>query len=620
MKRLISLALLAIIALQANAQTNLEAIRKVTNNWYGNIKSDELPKGAKEKTIDFAAHSYSISGYFSKGTLTEGQIVTIYNTESLPLILLKGKVSFVANRLYITGVKYDYSEDCVDECKSETYGTFLVSNSEGMLMQYAPKKAGELSCTLTKLEHYVGEFDSRPVLISVGDKLSEQSIMVGGKKIDETFSLLKAKLPANTITMENYSNFSQFIPLIKDVKPVEFCDGSSFDGSVIVKLNDDGHISLIKRYGRLDNPGNHISFVSVYKSGDNKVMHISYATPANNIKQETLTVSANVDFDESELWNNIYYYTHLSTILNEYSNGSKYVGSANVEFEEGSNNPKITLTTGTYTYPNGDYFKGNVSGKKIAGFFIDGTTYLKDGRTFNGNFLSKYNLTYTQISNLSYSSDPTTAIVKAEEYDYSNRYTEYKSKHGSWEGVGVLFFDPERGYNTYKRPVFGLLYSKETNTYSVKDRDNKTVLEIKIDNSGRHVEEIIYDWKETPKYVNVIESYPDGTAKTIRTYHYDSKELYLGFNYFSDGALRSAYEYRFNDDKKPMLVRSKESHPSFTNSYTCKLYDLNGNYERTINWGIGESYGLFDSGVIRVNTPVLELDNFELGQSEYIKR
>lgn len=616
MKRIISLALLALVALQANAQNDLEEIRKTTNSWYGQITPDELPKGAKEKTIDFVAQSYSINGYFSKGSLIEGQMATIYDTESEIRVHLKGKVSFMANRLYITGIKYDYLAGSINE----TYGTFLVSNSEGMLMQYAPKKAGELRCNLTNLEHYVCKFNSRPVLISLGDKLSEQTILIVGNKLGDSFSLIKAKLPANTITAENYTNFSQFIPLIKDVKSVEYCDGSTFEGSVITKVNDEGHISLTKLYGRLDHPGDQISFISVYKSGGNKVMNIAYKTPVNNIKQEILTVPANVDFDETELWNSIYFYTHLSTIQNDYSNGSKYVGSAKVKFDAGSNNPRITLTTGTYYYPNGDYFKGDISGKTFAGFFTDGTTYLKDGRTFKGDFLSKYKLTSQQISNISNLSNPTTAIERAEEYDYSNRYTEYKSIYGTWEGVGVWYFDPMRGYNGLKMPVFGIVYCKETDFYSIKNKFNETVLEVKIDKNGRHVEEIIFDTDNNPKYINFIKSNPDGKAETIRTYHYDTKELYLVLNYFSDGALRSAYEYRFNEDKKPVVVRSKESHPSFTNSYTCKLYDFNGNYERTINWGIGESHSLFDSGVVRVETPVLNLYEFEIGKFDYIHR
>ena len=64
-------------------------------------------------------------------------------------------------------------------------------------------------------------------------------------------------------------------------------------------------------------------------------------------------------------------------------------------------------------------------------------------------------------------------------------------------------------------------------------------------------------------------------------------------HFFTDGKLRSAYQYGRGNNGKNVLRLSKESHPTF-GGYTCKQYDLNGQYERSISWEIGEKpYGLF---------------------------
>ena len=58
----------------------------------------ELPRGAVYKTIEFK-QNYSISGYFIKGMLADGQIVKIYDTEYEPFLLLEGIVSYDNNQM-----------------------------------------------------------------------------------------------------------------------------------------------------------------------------------------------------------------------------------------------------------------------------------------------------------------------------------------------------------------------------------------------------------------------------------------------------------------------------------------------------------------------------------------
>jgi hypothetical protein len=75
-------------------------------------------------------------------------------------------------------------------------------------------------------------------------------------------------------------------------------------------------------------------------------------------------------------------------------------------------------------------------------------------------------------------------------------------------------------------------------------------------------------------------------VNTINSYYYKTKKLYLSCNFFSDGKVRSAYQYASGNNGKNILRKSKESHPTL-GGYTSKLYDLDGRYERDIQWKIG---------------------------------
>ena len=88
----------------------------------------------------------------------------------------------------------------------------------------------------------------------------------------------------------------------------------------------------------------------------------------------------------------------------------------------------------------------------------------------------------------------------------------------------------------------------------------------------------------------------------------------LSCNFFSDGKLRSAYLYDRGNGGENILRKSKESHPTY-GGYTAKLYDLNGKYERTIDWSIGEGQGLFGGRYNRDMAP----KHLKIGELDPIK-
>ena len=107
MKRILLFWLLSCLCLSTAAQELIPGEQQILNGFLASYKADDLPKGASKKTIDFPTQKYAVTGFFTKGALTEGQCVEFYDNSDLPCLILEGKVSYLAGRLVITGVKYD---------------------------------------------------------------------------------------------------------------------------------------------------------------------------------------------------------------------------------------------------------------------------------------------------------------------------------------------------------------------------------------------------------------------------------------------------------------------------------------------------------------------------------
>ena len=136
-------------------------------------------------------------------------------------------------------------------------------------------------------------------------------------------------------------------------------------------------------------------------------------------------------------------------------------------------------------------------------------------------------------------------------------------------------------------------------------------MEFAVDDKGYRKWEKVFE-KGTPTYINEFTWYSNGVVKSIKSYTYDTKQIYLACNFFSDGKLRSAYQYSIGNNGKNILRKSKESHPTL-GGYTCKLYDLDGNYERSIDWDIGFGWSLFGGFHQQKMAPdPLEFDKLEL--------
>lgn len=161
---------------------------------------------------------------------------------------------------------------------------------------------------------------------------------------------------------------------------------------------------------------------------------------------------------------------------------------------------------------------------------------------------------------------------------------------------GIIYFCPnpilDTGY--FRTASHRVTYDKTNKYYNTSDGE----LRFAVDEKGYRKWDILY-YENKPIFFNVYTWYVNGVIESIKSYHYNSQNIYNAQNiyvichFFTDGELRSAYQYGSGNSNKNVLRKSKESHPTF-GGYSCKQYDLNGKYERSISWKIGEEpYGLF---------------------------
>ncbi len=429
MKKALFLLLFLCSYMTSWGQVEYNKIKTQADKWYSAATSEEfLPKGAKNKTVDYPKLHYCITGFFSKGILTEGQIVEIYNTESTPVLILRGKVSYLANRLLVKGIKYDYAEQ--GECC--TYGAFYVSNSPDNLMIYKPKKAQELNITDSDIEYYLGYYLKCPTAVKVK---GSPMIAIDGKNGGRVFDDFFAPLLSSAKTNVGYDKVVDLI-LSTDKNALMHWDNGQykdFRGEVIPKMQDNGAILFVFLTGNQTGYKSGPKSIRVYEEQGKLCMERN-DNPDSQLKKETIVVANKNLISEESYWDLHAFLENMSEIRWEYRNGNTFVGNANyvitpTENGEGENISE-TITNGKFTYSNGDSFVGDMSKEFTCGFPIAGTTYFKDGTKAEGNWLSEYRFTEDQWAKLSSFRFPTEArdqaIVFKNDQDYNKYMTAAK--------------------------------------------------------------------------------------------------------------------------------------------------------------------------------------------------
>lgn len=593
MRKFISVLLLCHF-MSALSQTTFDAIEADVRSWCNEHKTAFVLNSKAPKTLEFLTQHYSIEGVISKGILCEGTIAKFYETSSLaPNLLLEGKVTYNASRLVIDGIKYDSTPTGTNKI----YGSFYVYNMNDYSMNYKAKKAGDLRIKCQNASYLEGFYLQCPVIVSLVGGSS--SVYVDGKTGGRGYSFLSAVIP--NITLNDDDSFDIYQILLQAKDDVAMCweNGAMFEGRVKPTLREDSAIVFLPLEGQKIGMDAGPKRITVSRENGNIVYSQDYDEENKLLSNETLLVKDNGSISENDYWNweKIHELCYLAKWT--YRNGNYFEGSIKTVItpNESTNTSNIssTATKGVFKYPNGDRFEGDVSSKSVGPFFIDGTTFFADGSKVKGNWLEKYKLNNSQWEKVYKCLNPSEAKVLAQKLMQNNYYPEYEYSES------IEYFDPtaEKRGSIWGRYI---IYDKTKKRYTCKYRDSKeTLLEFAVDNNGYRKWEIVFK-NGTPTYINEFTWYSNGIVESIKSYSYNTKKIYLSCNFFSDGKLRSAYQYGRGNTGENILRKSKESHPTF-GGYTSKLYDLNGNYERSIDWDIGIGESLFGGRYVQKMAP-----------------
>jgi hypothetical protein len=586
------------LAVAASAQVSFPNEDKILQVYDLSSSPETLPKGAKLNTIDFGTAQYAVEGYFTKGVLTEGLVATFYDTQSVPKVILKGVVSYQAGRLFIRGVR---EEDAQGD-SGRTYGEFMVSNTPDKLMVYKAKKAGPLEVEDVKIEYYCGYYDSCPTTVSL---VSDPNVTVDGPAVDIEKPYIRVPLQTNELSGGSYTDIPQLLmkagkdALIEDkdqakfgkrVVLIEYKDLYKFEGHVIPSMNQAGIVFFTLLDGEMTfQSGVHKSIkVTETADGLQATFKRNPSSQENNpIVEEIYIVNDKTAIPVGSYWKPLLYYENASKVILEYQNKSKFEGVVEYNKEDG----KLTRMEGTVSYPNGDKFVGDILHDAVGAFCTRGTTYFNDGTKWVGNWLAQYKLTSDEMAEVQKKSNPSDAKKLAEKFAYRHSHEQYDLKENANGWIPYFRVTGELAFLT-KNYCKYLVYEKETGKYyGYYDREHLDWIEcaIIVDKEGKHITDIEYDpGIRVPRTLTKYEWYPNGSIKKLMAYVLPDNRLQVVCNFFSDGTLRSAYWYEKGNNGNLIIRKSKEAHPTL-GGYTCKLYDLDGNYERAIEWNIGET-------------------------------
>ena len=404
------------------------------------------------------------------------------------------------------------------------------------------------------------------------------------------FIFLSAPIPNISID-DNYFDFHQILLQVNDSVTMRWKDGTTFKGRV-KPVPEAGSIRFIQLDGQRISQVARIHRITLsHKDGNIEISH-DYNVDEKLLSNKTLLIKDDGSLSENDYWDWEKYHNLSVTAKWTYRNGNYLEGIEKITIKRDEETNAITInesiSAGVFKYANGDRFEGNLMKSLGSGtFFYDGTTYFKDGSIEKGNWFKNFKLTDDQWNTVFERPNPTTARELAHKFEHHNNYPQY-------EYSGKLeYFDPsdEERQTLY---FYKIIYDKADKRYtclSKNDESGEKLLRFAVDGNGYRKWEIVYkDGK--PKYINEFTWYSNGIIESIKSYTYDTRKLYLSCYFFSDGKLRSAYQYGKGNNGENVIRRSKESHPTF-GGYTSKLYDLNGNYERSIEWNIGVGESLF---------------------------
>lgn len=453
MKKIQTIVLLLSVSFAVFAQTKEETI--YFDNIVRKAIATPLPKGAKHKVISFSGNGYSISCDLLKNMPVEGRMMEIYDGGN---VALQGVYSVIDGKSVVCG-KYNYE---YNDSPVSVYGTFYVSNGADILIM-KPRKASELSI----MEHYVdirsGLYLGCPCLLE--NQGINYRLYINASLGGWDYSEFSTEIPATIVALYGHDSIdSLLLSDILDVK-IKWRNGIEFSGNAIGYKDD----SEVVKFTLLDGEKRYLlsgKTITVDKnlSAVGRYSFTLKNSKDNDISKEIISLPVSMEhIDIDSLWSKSYYLAHSPEIFIEYSNGDMYSG--NFVVKDG----KAVITTGTYTYKNGDKFVGDLAGEYLGNIPIDGETIFNGGAVKKGNWLKEYSLSDSQFTSLSKEKYvPTVIRNKAVAMVNDNKFNKFVQVAEKYEQDGDL----EEAKELYQQA----LACKSNSTVSAKIR----VIEDKI--------------------------------------------------------------------------------------------------------------------------------------------
>ena len=607
-----------LILLCATSKAAIKSYSKVEqelSQWMSNVKKDsQASKNDKYKELDFSKCDYVVKCNFCGRFPSPKTWMSICNANGQEILCGLAQYDEDRHELSLTGIWNKLTNDSI----VHLYGSFSISNYGNHEMTFKTKKGGALQVKPISICYFEGFYKDKSTKTIV--KVAEPSF-IAIERTAETpshkFRYLYAPISSSIFETIPYDDIPSLL-LNADYDVFLIRNDFTFEGKIVDrKINDHETVSYNFGEGKMILNNSPYKYNEMQVDGDYvRYTYGEYST-GNTIKQD-LYIPIEKDKTITEYWDEIYCWEHYDHIHFEYKDGATFSGSAKTVITETENGKSITtnLKTGKYIYPNGDSFEGNLQGQHLGNIFFDGeTTFADDKQICYGNYLEVYKLTNDQNLNIAAKANcPTTAREMAENYRKQNQKEEFRKSYIDYHCTSwgkPLYFNPAK---EYAKELYGsyMTYDKKNDTYRWHDTNNCNEVSddsniqciFAINPNGSRKFEIVYEDPSSPmassnyvpKYINEYTWYSDGSIEKIKCFDYYTQQIILVCNFFTDGTLRSAYRYRIGNNGNVVLSKSKEAHPTW-GGYECKQYDLNGNYERSTSWEIGESYGFFGNSM-----------------------
>ncbi len=529
-----------------------------------------------ERTIAFPKYNYLIKGCFLQGRLKDTWIVKVFDNSNGEKIILEGGAWYSNEICYVKGIHHLYT----GKGEEKIYGTFILSNTDNQRLVFKKKDAQELEISCVSYDYYYGYYLNCPTLLESRSTDGESKIFVDGESGNRSYSFFSATL-SDTINCHcSVPTLFDALMLASHNATMSHSNGDIFHGKVHTNSIGDSIVGFDWLEGKFKT---HDWNKEVWIK--NGIFYFSKETNNNkdfNAKAQVYMMPKGFSPKIHNYWDEDSYILNCDTAFIFFQDGRKFKGriTSKVEFGSDSSYSKITSTllSGKLWYSNGDVYEGDFLTTN-GPFFTGGKTILADGTVLNGDWISSYKLTSEQRDKVYEADNPSDAWKIISKVFYITYRKDFRG-NGIW--IDVFSNGSEE---VIPKRCDKVLFEKKTGIYQCFSKDGSYEVDVEVDQEKRPIQQDVYENGEL-SYMVCYSWYSNGRIQSIKTY--DGKGFLMkACNFFSDGYLRSAYEYCTGNNGGRILRKSKESHPTF-GGYETKLYDLDGNYERSIKWSIGD--------------------------------